>query len=357
MDRVVAALSGGVDSAVAASLACESRAEVVGMTLRLYDAPIKPGVKKAHGSCCAPEDIDDARRVAEQLGIPFYLLNGVSRFRDSVIDPFVAAYRQGQTPLPCAACNRELKFGHLLRRARSLGARLCTGHYARVAQGGDGRFRLLRARDVRRDQSYFLYGLGQAELAQVDFPLGELLKDEVRALAAERKLGVAEKPDSQEICFLGGEGYAGFVERHGGSPSGEVVAADGRVLGKHSGVHQFTVGQRRGLPVLTRSGESQAPVYVTAISAQGAVTVGDASQLFRTEIEVAAASYPAAVPVHAFEALVRIRHQHAGELATITPLEASRARIRFRQPVRAAAPGQAAVFYQEDEMVGGGTIQ
>jgi tRNA-specific 2-thiouridylase len=357
MPRVVAALSGGVDSAVAASLSCERGEEVVGMTLRLYDAAPAPG-RSRHGSCCAPEDIDDARRVAEQLGIPFYLLNGVELFRAAVIDPFVAAYRQGQTPLPCAACNRELKFGHLLRRARALGARLCTGHYARVEQASDGRFRLLRARDARRDQSYFLYALGQEELAQIDFPLGSLLKEEVRALASQRRLGVAEKPDSQEICFLAGGSYTELVEKRGGSMTGEVIDGEGEILGRHEGVHRFTVGQRRGLPVLTKTGATQGPLYVTGIAAEtGRVTVGDASELLRGEIEVAEASYPAASPGRAFEALVRIRHQHVGELATVTPLPSRRARIRFQHPVRAPAPGQAAVFYQGDEMVGGGTIQ
>jgi tRNA-uridine 2-sulfurtransferase len=356
MPRVVAALSGGVDSAVAAALSCERGDEVIGMTLRLYDAA--PRKEASHGSCCAPEDIDDARRVAEQLGIPFYLLNGVSRFRAAVIEPFVEAYRVGRTPLPCAACNRELKFGHLLERARAIGARLCTGHYARIERTAEGRYRLLRARDERRDQSYFLYGLTQEQLAQLDFPLGGLLKDDVRAMAAERRLGVAAKPDSQEICFLGGGSYTDLLERLGGSRAGEMVDEQGAVLGHHQGVHRFTVGQRRGLPVLSQSGASREPLYVQRIDGEsGRVDVGTVSGLLRQEIEVANASYPQDSPSAAFEALVRIRHQHRGEVATVTPLPARRARILFRSPVRAAAPGQAAVFYQGDEMVGGGTIQ
>jgi tRNA-specific 2-thiouridylase len=326
------------------------------MTLRLYDSP--PRTKASHGSCCAPEDIDDARRVAEQLGIPFYLLNGVSRFRAAVIDPFVEAYRAGRTPLPCAGCNRELKFGHLLERARAIGARLCTGHYARIERTPAGRYRLLRARDARRDQSYFLFGLAQEQLAQLDFPLGGLLKEEVRALAAQRSLGVAAKPDSQEICFLGGESYSELVERRGGSRAGDLVDEDGQVIGRHQGVHRFTIGQRRGLPILSQGGASREPLYVQRIDGEsGRVAVGTAAGLLRQEIEVADASYPCDSPVAAFEALVRIRHQHQGEVATVTPLPSRRARISFRNPVRAAAPGQAAVFYQGDEMVGGGTIQ
>jgi tRNA-specific 2-thiouridylase len=337
-------------------MACERGDEVVAMTLRLYDAP--SGRKAGHGSCCAPQDIDDARRVAEQLGIPFYLLNGVSRFRASVIDPFVQAYKLGRTPLPCASCNQELKFGHLLERARAIGARLCTGHYARIERAPDGRYRLLRARDARRDQSYFLYGLGQEQLACLDFPLGGLLKDEVREMAAARRLGVAVKPDSQEICFLAGGKYSDLVDRRGGSKAGELVDEVGTVLGRHHGVHHFTVGQRRGLPVLARGGATREPLYVLGIDGQsGRVAVGTGERLLRQHIEVANARYPAKLPPRPFEALVRIRHQHPGEMATVTPLGSGRARIAFREPVRAAAPGQAAVFYQGDEMVGGGTIQ
>ena len=296
--------------------------------------------------------------MAEQLGIPFYLLNGVSRFRAAVIEPFVEAYRVGRTPLPCAACNRELKFGHLLERARAIGARLCTGHYARIERTASGTYRLLRARDVRRDQSYFLYGLEQEQLAQLDFPLGGLLKDEVRQLAVQRSLGVAAKPDSQEICFLGGASYTGLLDQRGGSRGGEVVDEKGAVLGRHEGVHRFTVGQRRGLPILAQTGASREPLYVHGIDPEsGRVAVGTASGLLRREIEVAQTSYPSGSPPSAFEALVRIRHQHAGEVATVTPMPSRRARISFRNPVRAAAPGQAAVFYQGDEMVGGGTIQ
>ena len=350
--RTVVALSGGVDSAVAAALTVESGREAIGITLRLYDAPA--GAATRHrGSCCAPEDIDDARRVADQLDIPFYVLDGSARFRADVIEPFVTAYREGRTPLPCAACNRSLKFGHLLRRARALSARLCTGHYARISQRADGSYRLLRARDERRDQSYFLFGLRQADLADLDFPLGERLKPEVRELAAARGLEVAAKPDSQELCFLPGD-YADYVEAHGGPGlAGAMRDASGKKLGEHAGVHRFTVGQRRGLPIVNGA----QPRYVTRIDApSGTVQVGSASDLLRDRLELRATSYPSGPRSTAFEALVRIRHQHAGQLATVTPGEANRAQVRFREPVRAPAPGQAAVFYDGPETVGGGLI-
>jgi tRNA-specific 2-thiouridylase len=347
--RVVAALSGGVDSAVAAALARRQKSEVIGFTLRLYDAPRTEG---RHGSCCAPEDLDDARRVARALGIPFYLLSATDRFEQHVIRPFMDAYLKGETPVPCEACNRNLKFGHLLRRARALSARLCTGHYARIERDAHGRYRLLRAVDLARDQSYFLYGLSQQDLADIDFPLGNLRKADVRALAAGLGLPVAEKPDSQQLCFVSGS-YVDYLERRlplGGA--GAVVDSAGHAVGTHAGVHRFTVGQRRGLPVL--GGEAQ---YVRRIDAASAtVEIGPASSLERTEIELRDTRYPGGLPGRAFEALVRIRHQHAGEVATVTPLAANRATVRFRKAVRAPAPGQAAVFYSGEETLGGGTI-
>ncbi len=353
--RAVVALSGGVDSAVAAVLAGEGGRELLGMTLRLHAAPSGPTrtAGKSHGSCCAPEDIDDARAVARQLGLPFYVLAAEERFERHVVQPFLRAYSEGATPLPCAACNTHLKFGHLLRRAQALGARLVTGHYAQIRRGADGRYRLLRAADRRRDQSYFLYGLSQEALAQVEFPIGALTKEEVRAVAARRGLRVAEKPDSQELCFVDGD-YADYVERHATEPPqpGWFVDSSGRRLGEHRGIHRYTVGQRRGLPVLNGR-----PIFVQRIDPRSrAIEVGHEEALARDEIELGDASYPGGAPAAPFEALVRVRHHHPGELATVTPLDGARAHVRFRSPVRAPAPGQAAVFYDGDETVGGGTI-
>ncbi len=349
--RAVAALSGGVDSAVAAALARDTGAEVAGMTLRLH-----PGGARAsgrHGSCCAPEDIADARAVARRLAIPFYVIAAEDRFERHVVAPFVAAYLRGETPLPCAACNTWLKFGHLLRRARALGARLVTGHYARVRRDAGGRFRLLRAADAARDQSYFLYGLSQEALAAVDFPLGEMTKDEVRAEAARRGLPVADKPDSQELCFTGGD-YAAFVEaRAGGAPArGPFVNAAGERLGEHRGLHRYTVGQRHGLPVV-----GGRPTFVRRMDPErGAVEVAREEDLGREEVTVAAASWPAGPPARSFAAVVRVRYRHPGEAAMVTPLPGERVHVRFERPVRAPAPGQAAVFYRDDELIGGGTI-
>jgi len=262
------------------------------------------------------------------------------------------AYLKGETPVPCEACNRHLKFGHLLRRARALSARLCTGHYARIERGADGRYRLLRAVDVARDQSYFLYGLSQQDLADIDFPLGNLRKPEVRAIAAELGLPVAEKPDSQQLCFVAGS-YVEYLERRVAAPGpGTLIDSAGNAVGTHAGVHRFTVGQRRGLPVL--GGETQ---YVRRIDAgSSTVEIGPAPSLERTEIELRDTRYPGGLPLHSFEALVRVRHQHAGEVATVTPLARNRAKFRFRKAVRAPAPGQAAVFYSGEETLGGGTI-
>ncbi len=347
--RVVAALSGGVDSSVAAALAQETGAELVGLTLRLHSAPSSEG----RGSCCAPEDIADARAVARQLDFPFYVLAAEDRFERHVVGPFVQAYLEGQTPLPCAACNARLKFGHLLRRARALGARLVTGHYARVRRGTDGTYRLLRAADRLRDQSYFLYGLGQEALAAIDFPVGELTKAQVRVEAERRGLHVARKPDSQELCFAAGD-YAAFVESRATSrpAPGPIVDSEGRKVGEHRGLHRYTVGQRRGLPVL-----GGRPTFVRRLDPElGTIEVVPEGGLDRSEIELSRTSWPAGMPAQPFEALVRVRHHHVGEVATVSPASGGRAHVRFRTPVRAPAPGQAAVFYRDEELVGGGTI-
>ena len=348
-ERVVVAMSGGVDSSVAAALLVEQGCEVIGVTMHLAGASSR---------CCSLEDADDARRVAERLGIPFYVANWAERFRAEVIEPFADAYLAGRTPIPCVACNRRFKFHHLLARAEALGAdRVATGHYARIARDPDtGERRLLRARDAAKDQSYFLFDLGPAQLPRIEFPLGELEKTEVRARARELGLATAEKPESQEICFVPDGDYAGLVAavRPGRVPGeGEIVDGAGRVLGRHPGVQHFTVGQRRGLGLAAGR-----RLYVTAVDApRNRVVVGPEEELGAAVAALEGVSWIAGRPPGAaLRARVRVRHRHEGAPATVLPGPDGRAEARFDEPVRAVAPGQAAVFYAGDEVLGGGWI-
>ncbi len=348
-ERVVVAMSGGVDSSVAAALLVEQGCEVIGVTMRLAGAGSR---------CCSLEDADDARRVAERLGIPFYVANWAERFRAEVIEPFADAYLAGRTPIPCVACNRRFKFHHLLARAEALGAhRVATGHYARIARDPDtGSCRLLRARDEGKDQSYFLFDLAPEQLARIEFPLGELRKSEVRARARALGLATAEKPESQEICFVPDGDYAAVVaalrpDRLPGE--GEIVDRAGRVLGRHAGVQHFTVGQRRGLGL-----SAQRRLYVTALdAARNRVVVGAEEELAATGAALEGVSWVGGRPPgSSLRVRVRVRYRHDGAPATVTPGPAQRAEARFDQPVRAVAPGQAAVFYAGDEVLGGGWI-
>ncbi|HEY3352072.1 MAG TPA: tRNA 2-thiouridine(34) synthase MnmA [Polyangia bacterium] len=348
-DLIVVALSGGVDSATAAALLCAAGHRVVGISMRLFDAG---GTCAAVGRCCSPADLEDARRVAAHLGIPFYVANYAAEFQRGVIDDFVAEYRRGRTPNPCIRCNERLKFAHLLDQARALGAvAVATGHYARVVEEG-GRRHLARGADPRKDQSYFLFMLDDAALGAVRFPVGHLTKDEVRAEARRLGLPVAAKAESQEICFVPDGDYAAFVARQGGAapPAGEIVDGQGRVLGRHGGVHRFTVGQRHGLGLAFA-----APHYVTALDpARGRVTVGPAAALLRAGFTVAEARLPGAAP---FRAAVQIRYRHRPAPGTVIPLGGGRAEVRLVAPERAVAPGQAAVFYDGDTVLGGGFIE
>ena len=349
--RVLVAMSGGVDSSAAAALLAAAGHEVVGVTMRVHD--FSDGARGR--SCCAPDDLEDARGAARRIGIPFFVANVEEEFGRRVVDPFVDDYLRGLTPNPCIACNAQVKFDWLLRRARAIGARLATGHYARVERRGS-RMALLAALDPAKDQSYFLYGLGQEALAEVLFPVGHLPKARVRAAAAEAGLATAGKPDSQEICFVTSGDAADFVElrRPGSARPGPLVDTSGEVLGSHGGVHRFTVGQRRGLGLAC--GE---PRYVVRIEAESArVIVGSAAEAATDRFRVAEARWVAgAPPPSPRELLVKVRHRHEGERAEVRALDGGRgAEVRLSAAVRGVAPGQAAVFYEGEEVVGGGRI-
>jgi tRNA-specific 2-thiouridylase len=345
-DTIVVALSGGVDSATAAALLVEAGHRVVGLTLRLYDAA--GTVASAGGRCCGPRDLEDARQVCAHLGIPFYVVDHAREFGRAVIDDFVAEYAAGRTPNPCVRCNEHVKFGPLLRRARALGARrLATGHYARL-EGG----RLRRAVDEAKDQSYFLFAMPPEDRADVLFPLGAMTKDEVRGHAARLGLPVAAKPESQEICFVPDGDHAAFVAQRVAAQPGAIVTEDGAVVGAHGGVHGFTVGQRRGLRVAGGT-----PLYVLAVDAAARrVTVGPRASLARARVEVEDVRWPDGAPAEPFAAAVQVRHRQRAVPARVTPRPGG-ASVELDQPLESgAAPGQAAVFYRGDEVLGGGWI-
>jgi len=356
--RVLAALSGGVDSSVAAALLVEQGYEVVGAMLRLWVEPGPPGPDATRANlCCTPEAVTRARRVADQLGIPFTLVNAEAPFKTQVVDYFVAEYAAGRTPNPCVPCNRTIRFGLLLNQALEAGMQaLATGHYARVRRVEGGRqLQLLRGRDSQKDQSYFLHVLTQEQLAHTLFPLGELTKQEVRAIARQRNLPVAEQPESQDVCFLADGDYRRFLARqtpHLFQP-GPIRDTSGRVLGQHQGLPAYTIGQRKGLGITAPE-----PLYVIAIEpAENALIVGPAEELGRDECLVEGMHYISGeVPTAAFRAEAQIRYRARAAAVTVTPLPHARAWVRFASPQRDITPGQFLVLYDGEVVLGGGVI-
>lgn len=362
MSRVVVAMSGGVDSSVAAWLLRQAGHEVIGVFMR-HGVPAPnhdgsppqnwPTTKKG---CCSAVDAADARRVAEQLDIPFYVLNFQDQFA-RIVDYFVDEYLRGRTPNPCIVCNTWLKFGKLFEYADSVGAsHVATGHHARLATAGTGDIpALLRGRDVTKDQSYVLFGVERQLLRRLVLPVGEHRKDEIRRRAADLGLRVADKPDSQEICFVPGRNHARFVReaRPGQDTSGQIVTTDGTVVGQHDGLERFTIGQRKGLRVAL--GERR---YVVRLEPQTRrVVVGTLDDLARRELTAAQANWLIDTPARPFACRVKIRYRSPAYPATVEPLSPDRFRVVFDEPCRGIAPGQAAVCYEADRVLGGGWIE
>ena len=363
---VAIAMSGGVDSSTVAAVLQQQGRPIIGLTMQLWNQrrlPELQGDGPAQHRCCSLDDVYDAKRVAQHLNFPHYVVNFESQFEDRVVRPFVQDYLSGRTPIACTNCNSDVKFEPLLRMARQIGAdRLATGHYARIRRDhSNGRFQLLRALDPSKDQSYFLWGLSQEQLSRSEFPLGELSKDEVREIARRATLPVAEKPDSMELCFVPNGNYVQFIHAYAteskiplSSGDGDIVTESGEVLGRHNGVHNFTIGQRKGLGFAAGK-----PLYVLAIEPEAnRVTVGADDSLRTTTFEVQNVNWISiAEPSQPIRATVKIRHKHEPAAATIEALPDSRARITFDSPQRAVTPGQAAVIYSNEVVLAGSWIR
>ncbi len=360
-NRVVVAMSGGVDSSLTAALLLEAGYEVIGVHMRLHHlhaAGRTAGGGRLNKGCCSADDVDDARLVCYELGIPFYVLDFEGDFRKMVIDNFVAEYGKGRTPYPCLMCNRYVKFDSLLRRAAQLDAdHLATGHYGRITYSEEtGRYSLRKALDPGKDQSYVLYHLGQSELSRLLLPLGEYNKSSVREMSAVRNLVTADKPDSQEICFIPNNNYRTFLEKvsPGMARPGSMVDTEGNAVGLHTGVPNYTVGQRKGLGALGAE-----PHFVLELRPESnTVVVGTGDELLSPVLTADDVHWTwGEVPQEPFRAEVKIRYRAPEVLATVTPLPGNRIRVEFDTPQRAVTPGQAAVIYMADEVLGGGTIE
>jgi tRNA-specific 2-thiouridylase len=361
-ERIVVAMSGGVDSCAAALMLSEQGYEVLGVSMQVWDYR-KNGGNSKRATCCAPADFDDAREVAAKCGFPFYVFDFEDSFYQSVIDPFINSYLNGETPNPCMDCNRKVKFFELRERARALGTKkIATGHYARVTQGSDGLFHLFSACDVNKDQSYFLYAMKQDQLAETLFPVGELQKSQVRNFLAEKGFNMSSKPESFDICFVS-DSVSSFIEKEKGItlPKGRIRGSTGEILGEHQGIHNFTVGQRKGLRL-----SSENPLYVIQLnSKENEVIVGDKSELERKKFTVKEVNWVSGIrPVGPIISNVKLRYRHHGVRCKINSLDEGRAEVEFLDDWSAVSPGQAAVFYSLDtdelncyEVFGGGVIE
>ncbi len=353
--KVVVGMSGGVDSSVAAYLLKEQGYDVVGVTMQIWQDE-SSDIVEDHGGCCGLSAVDDARRVAAMLDIPYYVMNFKNEFKRDVIDYFVKEYKEGRTPNPCIACNRYVKWESLLTRSLSIGADyIATGHYARITQLSNGRYAIRNSMTAKKDQTYALYNLTQEQLSRTLMPIGDYTKDEVRAIAERIGLTVAHKPDSMEICFVPDNDYAGFIERETGYESvpGDFVDTRGNVIGKHKGVIHYTVGQRKGLGIALGK-----PAFVVAIKPEtNQVVIGDNSDVFSDKLYANHINLMAAdeitEPVHL---KAKIRYSHEGAMCTVRKIADDTIECTFDEPVRAITPGQAVVLYDGDYVYGGGTI-
>ena len=353
-EKIVIAMSGGVDSSVAAGIMKERGFDAVGVSLQLWN---HSNADSRFGTCCSLDDLADARRVAERVGIPYYILNMEKKFKEEVVDYFISEYMQARTPIPCTMCNQKLKFEELIHKAEAFGVkRIATGHYASIVKHPSGRLMVRRGRDRFKDQSYFLFNLSQEQLSRLEFPLGDMDKKEVRERARQLGLNVAEKAESHEVCFIPDNDYPRFIAKQLNGQAlkeGDIVNSQGEVLGKHPGYPAFTIGQRKGLNL----GGLKEPHFVTHIDpVNNRITIGLKHELSKQDCTVGQVNWNLDV-TGPLRAEVQIRYRHHAIASTVTPLDGSRAKVEFDEPQISIAPGQSAVFYQDDCVIGGGWLE